>query len=143
MEPSSLAELRIPADFGFISLARRVASTLGSQLGFTLEGLDELNIAVAEACGCAIAEAQQAWGGGELKLAFSTAQGGLAVDVEGLPPSQTQIRRLAPQPRPAARDEEMRRLADEVIRCFVDDFRPSIEPGVGRLRFRMVKYLIG
>ena len=38
---------------------------------------------------------------------------------------------------------ELQRLAYEMIRCFVDDFRPQIEPKTGQVRFRMVKYLAG
>jgi len=37
----------------------------------------------------------------------------------------------------------MQRLAYEMIRCFVDDFRPQIEPSTGQFRFRMVKHLAG
>jgi hypothetical protein len=28
-----------------------------------------------------------------------------------------------------------------MIRCFVDDFRPLVEPRTGHVRFRMVKYI--
>jgi hypothetical protein len=38
---------------------------------------------------------------------------------------------------------ELQRLAYEMIRCFVDDFRPEVEPRTGQVRFRMVKYLAG
>jgi hypothetical protein len=40
-------------------------------------------------------------------------------------------------------DPELQRLAYEMIRCFVDDFRPLVEPRTGHLRFRMVKHLAG
>jgi hypothetical protein len=30
-----------------------------------------------------------------------------------------------------------------MIRCFVDDFRPQVEPITGHVSFRMVKYLAG
>jgi hypothetical protein len=30
-----------------------------------------------------------------------------------------------------------------MIRCFVDDFRPTIEPRTGHVRYRMVKHLAG
>ena len=38
---------------------------------------------------------------------------------------------------------ELQRLAYEMIRCFVDDCRPLVEPVTGHVRFRMVKYLAG
>jgi hypothetical protein len=40
-----------------------------------------------------------------------------------------------------AADPELQRLAYEMIRCFVDDFRPDVEPLTGHVRFRMVKYI--
>jgi hypothetical protein len=40
-------------------------------------------------------------------------------------------------------DQELQRLAYEMIRCFVDDFRPQVEPTTGHVSFRMVKYLAG
>jgi hypothetical protein len=49
---------------------------------------------------------------------------------------------LRRQPVPV-QDEEVRRLTHEMIRCFVDDFRTHVDTGTGRVRFRMVKYLIG
>src|SRR5437879_533657 len=44
-----LAELRVPASDEFISVAKRVATSLGVQLGFGLDELDELAIAVVQA----------------------------------------------------------------------------------------------
>ena len=39
-------------------------------------------------------------------------------------------------------DELTRLMTHEMIRCFVDDFRSQTGRG-GRVRYRMVKYLIG
>ncbi|TMF71359.1 MAG: hypothetical protein E6I17_01235 [Chloroflexi bacterium] len=86
MAKRNLAELKIPATSAFIPVAKRVATTLGGQLGLSLMDLDELAIALTQACD---------------------------------------------------------RLAYEMIRCFVDDFRPSIEPRTGHVSFRMVKHLAG
>ena len=67
--------------------------------------------------------------------------GALVVDVD-LMPNGTAL------PLPAVKhatevDPELQRLAYEMIRCFVDDFRPVIEPRTGNVRFRMVKHLAG
>ena len=43
-------ELRIPADPQYIVVAKRVAAGMASVAGLGLEALDELNIAIAEAC---------------------------------------------------------------------------------------------
>ena len=52
---SLVSELKIPAQAAFVMVAKRAASALGSTAGFSLEGIDDLNIAVAQACEKAIA----------------------------------------------------------------------------------------
>jgi serine/threonine-protein kinase RsbW len=139
---TGLADLKIPADPEFISLAKRLAASLGTRLGFTLEALDELNIAIAQGCASAIEAAHDAWGnGGELRLIFSSTDGGMAVDVEAVAPRSAPATRFVATR--SAQDDEVSRLSREMIRCFVDDFRYHQEPRSGRVRLRMVKYLIG
>jgi hypothetical protein len=158
---SLLAELKIPAQREFIAVAKMVAATLGSQLGFNLEELDELKIAVAQACDSTIDEAEELWGPhGEtavLHLAYGTTERGIAVDVEvlgprGLPPAQETAVAPAPpppqpQPRPRTRvaptiPDVQRELQWDMVRLFVDDFRHQVDSGRGAIRFRMVKYVI-
>lgn len=43
-------ELRIPADPGFVSLVRAVTTALGARCDLTLDQIDDLHIAVDEAC---------------------------------------------------------------------------------------------
>ena len=59
MAKRNLAELKIPATSDFIPVAKRVATTLGGQLGFSLVDLDELTIALTQACDSAIAAANE------------------------------------------------------------------------------------
>jgi len=42
---------------------------------------------------------------------------------------------------PVQHDAALDRLAHDMIRCFVDDFRPALGPN--RVRFKLVKYLLG
>ncbi|MGH7902495.1 MAG: ATP-binding protein [Candidatus Dormibacteraceae bacterium] len=138
---TSLAELKIPAEPGYIPVARRLAVTLGSLIGFSLDDLDELGIAVAQACDSAIEVACEAFGeGGSLKLTFGASGRGLEVEVHALGPRSPQA---LPRPPAAARDEEARRIAQQMIRMFVDDFTSQLDTGAGQVRYRMVKYLIG
>jgi hypothetical protein len=133
-----LAELKIPASAGFIPVAKRVATTLGSQLGLSLVDLDELTIALTQACDSAIAASSELGGHNELKLTYFATDRALVVDVDLLPAEH----HLVPAPKhDAETNAELQRLAYEMIRCFVDDFRPQIEPRTGQVRFRMVKYL--
>jgi len=147
----NLAELKIPASPAFIPVAKRVATTLGSQLGLSLVDLDELTIALTQACDSAIAAAgeTEAGGGGgdQLKLTYFATNRALVVDVDLLPAEHAHDHAHAhAHPRSPADVEasaELQRLAYEMIRCFVDDFRPEVEPRTGQVRFRMVKYLAG
>jgi hypothetical protein len=135
----NLAELKIPASAAFIPVAKRVATTLGGQLGFSLVDLDELTIALTQACDSAIAAADDLGSPADLKLTYFATDRALVVDVDlmttgdavAVPKHDTQI------------DPELQRLAYEMIRCFVDDFRPQVEPKTGHVSFRMVKYLAG
>jgi hypothetical protein len=144
----NLAELKIPASPAFIPVAKRVATTLGSQLGLSLTDLDELTIALTQACDSAIAaagETDAGGGGDQLKLTYFATNRALVVDVDLLPAEHDHAHAHA-HPRSPADVEasaELQRLAYEMIRCFVDDFRPEVEPRTGQVRFRMVKYLAG
>ncbi|MGH7777180.1 MAG: ATP-binding protein [Candidatus Dormibacterales bacterium] len=138
---TSLAELKIPAEPEYISIAKRVAIALGSIIGFPLEDLDEISIAVAQACDSAIEVASDAFGaGGSLRLSFGANGRGLEVEVQALGPRSPQA---LPRPPAVARDEEARRIAQQMIRMFVDDFTSHLDTGTGQVRYRMVKYLIG
>jgi hypothetical protein len=136
----NLAELKIPATSAFIPVAKRVATTLGGQLGFSLVDLDELTIALTQACDSAIAAASDLGSPADLKLTYFATDRALVVDVDLMPTGNTTL----PAPKADAEgDQELQRLAYEMIRCFVDDFRPQVEPTTGHVSFRMVKYLAG
>ncbi len=139
MAKRNLAELKIPASATFIPVAKRVATTLGGQLGFSLVDLDELTIALTQACDSAIAAASDLGSPADLKLTYFATDRALVVDVDLMPSSNAR-----PVPKHDAEvDPELQRLAYEMIRCFVDDFRPQVEPTTGHVSFRMVKYLAG
>ena len=144
MADQVLTELKIPAHADYIPVAKRVASSLGSKLGFSLEELDELCIALTQACDSAIEASEEAWGeGGTLKLTYGATEKGIEVEVEAQAPLS---RALTAHRRAHVRrieELEVRRLAQEMIRLFVDDFRSQVDASHGQVRFRMVKYLIG
>ncbi len=141
MAKRNLAELKIPAAPAFIPVAKRVATTLGSQLGLSLLDLDELTIALTQACDSAIAASGDADGNDELKLTYFATNRALVVDIDLIPAEHH--RALASARAEAEANVEVQRLAYEMIRMFVDDFRPVVEPKTGHVRFRMVKYLAG
>jgi hypothetical protein len=143
---TQLAELKIPAQGAFIGLAKRVATSLGSQLGFGLDEIDELSIAVVQACSSTIEAADDMWGAGAtLKLSFGATDRAFMVDVEAVAPRSQEA---LPTRRPAAARVEnaelemQRALARDMIRLFVDDFRHQVDTGRRQIHYRMVKYLI-
>ena len=140
MAKRNLAELKIPASSAFIPVAKRVATTLGGQLGLSLVDLDELNIALTQACDSAIAAAEGMDTAADLQLTYFATDRALVVDVDLMPSGN-----VTPvvHKHEVAVDPELQRLAYEMIRCFVDDFRPLVEPRTGHVRFRMVKHLAG
>jgi len=148
MAKRDLAELKIPASPAFIPVAKRVASTLGSQLGLSLMDLDELTIALTQACDSAIAASGEIDGNAQLKLTYFATNRALVVDVDLIPADEKEHAHHHHHPHAAALTQteieanaELQRLAYEMIRMFVDDFRPQVEPATGHVRFRMVKYL--
>jgi anti-sigma regulatory factor (Ser/Thr protein kinase) len=146
--PSGMTELKVPAQTEFIGLARRVATSLGGLLGFNLEKIDEISIAVTQACGSVIEAAAEAWGpGATLRLSFSPTEDGLQVDVDAIAPTSREALRQVPRQHPSqdrqrAALEMQRALEMEMIRLFVDDFRHQIDTGRRQIRYRMVKYLV-
>jgi hypothetical protein len=141
MAKRNLAELKVPASPEFIPVAKRVATALGGQLGLSLMDLDELAIALSQACDSAIGAAEDLGMPAELKLTYFATDRALVVDVDLLPTGAALPMSVHEHATPV--DPELQRLAYEMIRCFVDDFRPVIEPRTGHVSFRMVKHLAG
>jgi hypothetical protein len=140
MTRKPLAELKLLAQPEMISTAKRTASSLGSLVGFSLEDIDELVIAVAQACDSAIEAGWEAWGeDATLKLTFWQNDRGLEVEVQAVQPRASLAER--PRVRHAIHDAGVEQMAYDMIRCFVDDFRPALGPN--RVRFKLVKYLVG
>src|ERR1700737_1247676 len=139
MAKRNLAELKIPASPAFIPVAKRVATTLGGQLGLSLMDLDELAIALTQACDSAIGAAADLGTPADLKLTYFATDRALVVDIDLMPSGNA----VPVHKHETEVDPELQRLAYEMIPCFVDDFRPQVEPTTGHVSFRMVKYLAG
>ena len=60
--------LTVPADASFVSLVRTAASAVCAQADFTVETLDDVRLAVDEACALAIADAPP---GADLTVGFA------------------------------------------------------------------------
>lgn len=130
-------ELRIPADPDYIVVAKRVAAGMASVAGLGVEALDELNIAIAEACEHTIAAALASGrSDAKVRIAFRVQEDALRVDVRLL------HGRAEPAPPMASSTRDQREaldLAIHMLRCFADDVDFQTV-GSGLLHVRLSKY---
>ena len=137
-----VTELKLPAVGDYIVVAKRAASSLGLVVGFSLQEIDDLNIAVTQACENACAAAAEQWGSGngQLKLTFKSQPRRLEVEVRSVPPPAMEQQAVRRARREAELDYET--IGLNMIRLFVDELRYQVDNHTGSMRMRMVKYLI-
>lgn len=134
-------ELRIPADPQYIVVAKRAAAGMASVAGLGLEALDELNIAIAEACEHTIRAATAAGiGDAKVRINFLVQEDALRVEVRllGIKP-EPRVGATARLPAADLATSEALDLAISMLRCFADDvdFQAA---GDGLMRVRLAKY---
>ena len=169
MSATTTSELRIPADPQYIVVAKRAAAAFGTVAGFGVEAVDELSIAIAQACENAIGLATCVMGTpgrGQVRILFTVdQQSRLDVDVrtvfgraeEGaaeVQRAQVEVTRGRPAQSPAAaaaaasREAALQQqlaAADMALRLmglFVDDCRYRVDQRTGGLRVRLTKYRV-
>ena len=137
-----VTELKLPAVTDYIVVAKRAAASLGLVVGFSLQEIDDLNIAVTQACENAIAAAAQQWGSGngQLKLIFKSQPRRIEVEVRSVPPRAVEQQAVRHTRRETELDYET--IGLNMIRLFVDELRYQVDNQTGSMRMRMVKYLI-
>ncbi len=150
--PGTPVELKVPAREEFIGVAKRVATSLGGQHGFSLDETEELAIAVVQSFGNLIDAATERWGdGATVKVTFTATESGITADFEALAPGSEGALFVPRRPQVAERRAEAhaeqeaearREVAQALIRMFVDDFRAQAETGRRLMRYRMVKYRV-
>jgi serine/threonine-protein kinase RsbW len=77
-EPRPDVELRIPADGAFLSVLRTATAGLAARLDFTLDDIEDLRIAVDEACAVVLPQALPT---SDLRCAFFLSPETLTVEV--------------------------------------------------------------
>jgi len=137
-----ITELKLPAVGDYIIVAKRAAASLGLVVGFSLQEIDDLNIAISQACESACAAAAQQWGtgNGQVKLIFKSQRRRLEVEVRSVPPRAVEQQAVRRARREAELDYET--IGLNMIRLFVDELRYQVDDQTGSMRMRMVKYLI-
>jgi serine/threonine-protein kinase RsbW len=83
--------IRMPAEGAYLSVLRTATAGLAARLDFTLDEIEDLRIAVDEACGMLLAQAAP---GADLECDFTLGEDRMSIAVST----------LAAQPRPPARD---------------------------------------
>jgi serine/threonine-protein kinase RsbW len=120
--------IRMPAKAEYVSVARLTAAAVAARHGFTYDEIEDLKIAVSEACTAAIAARTAAR---PLALRFVPAEGGLEIWVQsgrlGVPAFNS----------PGARADEPA-LGLFLMRCLVDDVR-FVDEGDGAAAVRLLK----
>ena len=155
---TTTSELRIPADPSYIVVAKRAASGFAYLAGFGMEAMDELGIAVTQACENAIRCVGSA--GGQLRISFSLEDQRLTIQVAstcartavtaepveaGAPPMRadaTRRRDAEAAAQQAALRSASEDLALRVMGLFVDDCRYRVDERTGGLRVRLTKYRV-
>jgi len=70
--------LRVPADGAYVSVLRTMTAGLAARLDFTVDDIEDLRIAVGEACALVLPEAVP---GGDLEAEFRLTPGTLTISV--------------------------------------------------------------
>lgn len=76
--PGDVVEIRLPADANFVSIARLVAAGLGARAELTVDDVEDLRLAVDEACALLLPHATDA---GALELRFTVEAGQVSAAV--------------------------------------------------------------
>ncbi|MEZ5185557.1 MAG: ATP-binding protein [Candidatus Nanopelagicales bacterium] len=78
MESASEVVLTVPAESSFVGLVRTATSAICAQADFTVDRLDDLRLAIDEACALAIADARP---GSDLQVAWTVTGQQVAIEV--------------------------------------------------------------
>jgi serine/threonine-protein kinase RsbW len=109
-------ELRLPADGAYVSVLRTATAGLAARLDFTLDDIEDLRMAVGEACALVLTEADR---GSDLTASFWLAPGRITVDV------------AAGAADPGRPDEDS--FAWQVLNTLASEARLSVRPGEVRI----------
>lgn len=148
MTPTS--ELRLPADPAYIVVAKRAASAFAVVAGLDVEAVDDLTIAVSQACENAIACTTRLGGPGvgQIRLTFVVEKERLEVQVQSSCTRQVVAEAASARKHAVAQAIERERqeaaaatdLALRLMGLFVDDHSYRVDERTGGLRVRLTKY---
>lgn len=86
VSPSPDVELRLPAESAYVAVLRMTTAGLAARLDFTLDDIEDLRMAVGEACALVLEHADR---GGDLYANFDLSDGSIRVAVSADSSSQS------------------------------------------------------
>ena len=78
MSTRSDVELRLPAESAFVAVLRMTTAGLAARLDFTLDDIEDLRMAVGEACALVLEDAAP---GGDLHASYDLSDGAIEVSI--------------------------------------------------------------
>ena len=120
------AELRLPADTAHVAVLRMTTAGIAARLDFTLEDIEDLRMAVGEACALILEGADP---DGALRASYFLGAGSLRIEVS------------ADTPEAAARDEES--FAWQVLSTLATDLTTEATEGRHTIGFTVTSSLAG
>lgn len=111
-----VVSLTVPALPEFLRTARVTASGLANRLGFDLDEVEDLRLALDEMCFALIGKGDA---GSDLRLQYSLVGHALAVEGTTLPRAEASIA----NPTPPAVAPSLGELSEQILRALVDDHR--------------------
>ncbi len=154
------SELRIPADPRYIVVAKRAAAGFASVAGLDIESIDDVVIAVSQACEHAITCLCRTVGSGtgQLRLDFVIEGRRLDINVRSvcshaeveaarrrdlLEAASQRVVEVASSSRVPGEEEALAGdLALQLMGLFVDDFGYRVDDRTGALRVRLTKFRV-
>lgn len=125
-EDEDIVELRIPCKAEWVALARLSVAAVASRLSFSIDEIEDIKLAVAEACTNAI---QHADGSQFIDIKCEAVPNGLRISVRdhghGTRPEQIRSRELE--------EERVGGLGVFLIRSLMDDVQYDVHPDRGTL----------
>ena len=127
-----IVEVTIPPKPEFVSVARLTAATVAARQQFTYDEIEDLKIAVSEACTALMVSGTD---GAALTVRLTIAARGLEIDIETLGPG-VELMKVPPRTMTEPLDET--RLGVFLMQCLVDDVEVRRSPE-GKAQIRLVK----
>ncbi len=129
-------EVTIPARAEFVSVARLTAATVAARQGFTYDEIEDLKIAVGEACTSLIVSGTDP--GRPMTVRFLLGDDALEIQVETQGPAITLHSSKAGADEDVPLDES--RLGIFLMQCLVDEVEARHDAAAGTTQVRLVKH---